>query len=85
MLQHFAAFDAKSWKLTYEYPGGISKNRYYARAKLVMAVDTYLKLPKDQKPGGAWLIEKMESETRKIGSSHNDFAGMITSLIWVYL
>lgn len=82
MLQQLDAFDAESWRLTHKYPRGIPKDMYNVKVKLVAAVDTYLKLPKDQRPVGAWLIENRESEIRKIGISRNA-AAIITPLVWV--
>ncbi|KAL8671947.1 MAG: hypothetical protein Q9168_003573 [Polycauliona sp. 1 TL-2023] len=83
LLQHFSAFDEESWKLTYKYPPAFSKRMYHAKDQLVAAVHTYLQLPKDQRPDGAWLIQKLELETGKLGISTKDLAAMITSLVWV--
>lgn len=83
LLEHFMAFDEESWKLTYKYPRIVSKDMYYAKDKLVSAVEAYLRLPKDQRPDGAWLIQKLEEETSKLDISTSDLAAMITSLLWV--
>ncbi|KAI4256319.1 MAG: hypothetical protein L6R42_006294, partial [Xanthoria sp. 1 TBL-2021] len=83
LLQHFAAFDEESWKLTYKYPRMISKDMYHAKDQLVAAVETWLNLPRDKRPDGAWLIQKLEMETSKLEMSTKDLAAMITSLVWV--
>ena len=83
LLEHFAAFDDESWKLTYKYPRSVSKNMYDAKDKMVAGVEAYFRLPKDQRSEAAWLIRKMEIETSNAGIDVHDLAAMITSLVWV--
>lgn len=83
LLEYFTAFDDESWKLTYKYPRSVSKSMYDAKDKMVAGIEAYLRLPKDERLEGAWLIQKMEVETKKAGIEVHDLAAMITSLVWV--
>ncbi|KAL8965513.1 MAG: hypothetical protein Q9183_003814 [Haloplaca sp. 2 TL-2023] len=85
LLLHFAAYDEESWKLTYKYPRMMSKNMYHAKDQLVAAVETWLNLPRDKRPDGAWFIQKLETESSKLEMGIKDLAAMITSLAWVIL
>lgn len=83
LLEYFTAFDDESWKLTYKYPRSVSKSMYNAMDNMVAGVEAYLRLPKNERLEGAWLIHKMETETRNAGITVHDLAAMITSLVWV--
>ena len=48
---------------------------------MVAGIEAYLRLPKDQRPEGAWLIQKLKTETRNVGIDVHDLAAMITSLV----
>lgn len=85
LLEYFTTFDNESWKLTYKYPRNMSKSMYDAKDKILTAIVAYFRLSKDQRLGGAWLIQKMEAETRRAEISVEDLAAMITSLLWVYV
>ena len=83
MLEYFTAFDDESWKLTYKYPRSVSKSMYDAKENMIAGIEAYLRLPKDERLEGAWLIYKMETETKNAGIEVHDFAAMLTSLVWV--
>lgn len=83
LLQYYVEFDEESWKLTYKYPRRVSRKMYRAKDMMVAAVEAFLRLPKEQRPDGAWLISKLESETSKIGISVSDLAARMTSLVRV--
>ena len=83
LLQNFATFDKESWKLTYKLPRGMAKEMYDALDRMVRSVEAYLRLPKDERPEATWLIKKMETETARMDIDVQDFAAMLTSLVWV--
>ena len=37
------------------------------KTKVLKAIETYLELPKIERPGAAWLIEMMEESQRQLG------------------
>lgn len=82
-LHYFSTFDDESWKLTYKYPRSVSKRVYAANDKLIAAIETWLKLPNDQRSEAAWLIQKLETEALTSGIDVRDLAAMIDSLVWV--
>ena len=83
LLKYFAAFDDESWKLTYKYPRSMSKKMYIAKDKMLAGIEAWLRLPKNKRPEGAWLIQKLEAETNEAGITVHDLAAMVTSLVWV--
>lgn len=83
LLDYFTAFDDESWKLSYKYPRQVSKKMYQAKDNMVAAIEKYLRLAKDQRPEQAWLVGKLEAETKDAGIDTHDLAAMITSLLWV--
>lgn len=85
LLKHFLAFDDQSWKLTYKYPRRASKTMYQAKDNMVVAIEKYLVLPRSQRSEQAWLISKLESETKNADIDTHDLAAMITALLWVYV
>lgn len=85
MIKFFVAFDDQSWKLTYKYPRRASRDMHKAKDSMVAAIEQYLRLPKDQRSDQAWLISKLEFETKDAGIDTHDLAAMITSLLWVYV
>ena len=66
-----------------KYPRSVSKNIHDWKGNLVAGVEANLGLIKDQRPEGARLIQKLETDTRKVGIDVDDLAAMIFSLVWV--
>ena len=83
LFESFFDFDDNSWKLTYHLPRFLSKEMFSAKEKATDALRRYLALPREQRPGEAWLIRTLEAEMRQLGIEVPDIASFIMMIYWV--
>ncbi|ORY14742.1 cytochrome P450 [Clohesyomyces aquaticus] len=83
VLNDFLAFDNVSWKLMYQMPHIISDDMLKYKHALVDAIEKYLDLPQDQRPGANWFTEMQELEMRGLSISTRDMAKLICAIYWV--
>ncbi|KAF2464777.1 cytochrome P450 [Lindgomyces ingoldianus] len=83
LLDNFLAFDAVSWKLMYRLPRILSQDMEEQKYNLIKAIETYLDLPKEQRPGANWFTEMQEFEMRGLDISTRDIAKLISAIYWV--
>ena len=85
LFQSFYDFDACSWKLHYGYPKFLSTDLYVARDTIIEALTAYFKLPKAERPGAAFVVDRLEDEMRQLGIETKDIAALTMPLYWVYV
>lgn len=85
LFQYFAEFDTDSFKLPFRYPKFLSRDTYVAKDKVVGALARYFELPKEERPGAAWVIDNFENEMRQIGIGNKDIAAIVMAVYWVYV
>ena len=83
LFQSFFDFDDNSWKLTYKLPGVLSKEMTAAKQKGIDALTRYFQLPKEERPGEAWLVQTLEAEMRHVGIQDPDIAAFVMMFYWV--
>lgn len=84
MYKSFYTFDELSWKLHFGYPKFLARRMYAAKDKILDAIDQYLRLPKSERKGECWLIDRLETEMRNLGIDNRDIAAIMMPLYWVY-
>ncbi|CAG8972749.1 hypothetical protein HYALB_00006840 [Hymenoscyphus albidus] len=70
LLYDFIDFDDNNWMIWYKWP-----KRSAARdpmTRILKTLEEYLKLPKSERPGAAWLITTMEEAQRQLGMKEPD-------------
>lgn len=85
LFQSFFIFDELSWKLHFNYPRFLAKKMYTAKDRIIDALVIYFSLPKSERTGESWLIDKLETEMRTLGIGTRDIAAIIMPLYWVYV
>ena len=83
MFQSFFDFDDNSWKLTYHLPRVFAKEMYGAKQQATEALVKYFQMPKDERPGAAWLVRTLETEMRNLGIQEADIACFLMMIYWV--
>ncbi|KAL9608970.1 MAG: hypothetical protein Q9167_006221 [Letrouitia subvulpina] len=56
---------------------------YGAKQQATDALEKYLSLPKNDRPGAASLVQTLESEMRNLGIQESDIAGFLMMIYWV--
>jgi hypothetical protein len=80
-VQDFIDFDDNNWMIFYNWPdAALARN---SKSRVLATLEAYLKLPKTDRPGAAWLIEMMEESQRQLGMSEADIAVVLMMLMWV--
>ena len=80
-LQNFADFDDHNWMLWYKWPNASLMRT--PKAKVLRTLERYLSLPKDQRSGTAWKIDKLEDSQKQLGMKIEDIAAVMMTLQWV--
>ncbi len=83
MFKNFFDFDDNSWKLTYHLPRIFATEMYEAKQQATDALIKYFQLPKEERPGAAWLVRTLESEMRNLGIGDADVACFLMMIYWV--
>lgn len=83
LFEDFFYFDDNSWKLTYKIPRYWSNDVYAAKQKAQDALEAYFCLPKEERPGEAWIIHVLETEMRALGITEPDIASILMMTFWV--
>jgi len=83
LFENFYAFDTSSWKIHYGYPRILSRDLHTARAKIHSALTTYFKLPLEERPGAAWLIQSFEAKMKNLSIDETDIAAILIPVYWV--
>lgn len=83
LFQSFFEFDDNSWKLTYHLPRVFAREMYVAKEQATGALFKYFQLPKEERPGAAWLVRTLESEMRNLGMQGADIASFVMMIYWV--
>lgn len=81
LLHNFIDFDKNNWMIWYNIPNA-SKARN-PMAKVHRTIERYIKLPKCERPGGAWFISTMEDAQRQLGMKESDIATVLLMFMWV--
>ena len=79
--KHFLEFDDDNWKLWYKWPN--ATKMHTAKSKLTKTLEHYLALPKKERPGAAYIVERMETTQRVLGTSEKDLAKILCMVIFV--
>jgi hypothetical protein len=53
------------------------------KASVLAILEDWLKLPKAERSGAAWLIQAMEESQRQLGIGERDIAVVLMMLMWV--
>ena len=80
-LQNFADFDDNNWMLWYNWPNASPMRT--PKAKVLRTLERYLSLPKEERLGAAWIIDKLEDSQRQLGMKVEDIAAVMMTLQWV--
>ncbi|KAL9121316.1 MAG: hypothetical protein Q9187_002127 [Circinaria calcarea] len=80
--RYFLDFDNHGWKLIYHYPRLLSKELFAAKTKMVHAMSTYFRLPKDERLGETWFVRTLEAEQRALGMTEDDIAALMLLIYW---
>ena len=83
LLNDFIDFDNHNWMVFYNYTGPNAQAMRKPKAKVLAVLEKWLRLPKSQRPGAAWLIETMEESQRQLGMKEADIAVVLMMLMWV--
>ena len=83
LLNDFIDFDDHNWMVFYNYTGPDAQAMRKPKAKELAVLEKWLRLPKSQRPGAAWLIETMEESQRQLGMKEADIAVVLMMLMWV--
>lgn len=78
---HFLDFDDDNWKLWYKWPN--AKKMHEAKSKVIKTLRRYLALPKEERPGAAYIVETMETTQRALGTSEEDIAKILCMVVFV--
>lgn len=81
LSRHFLEFDDDNWKLWYKWPN--ATKMHAAKSKLAKTLQRYLALPKEERPGAAFIVETMEKTQRALGMSEEDIAKILSMVIFV--
>ena len=85
LLHSFFDYHDKAWMLLFQYPHFLSKDMYAAKQRIIDALTTYFKLPKEQRQDEAWFIHALEREQRALGMSDQDVAALLMIVYWAYV
>lgn len=85
LFDSFFAFDDNSWKLTYKIPRPWSTEMYASKQKAQDALKKYFMLPKDKRPGAAWIIQTLETEMKARGIDESDISAFLMMIYWVFV
>lgn len=80
-VHDFIDFDDNNWMIFYNWPDATLARK--PKSKVLATLEVYLKLPKAERPGAAWLIEMMEESQRQLGMNEGDIAVVLMMLMWV--
>jgi hypothetical protein len=83
LAEVFAAFDDNSWKLTYKLPPAAARDMHKAKDQIKATFERYLRLPRSERNGAAWVIGALEDEMRDFGLDESDMAVLFTMPLWV--
>ena len=83
LLESFFLFDDESWKLNYQYPRIAAQKMYSAKDKAIVAFECYFSLPRQERPGAAWIIMTLEDDMRALGMNTQQLSSMIFMVYWV--
>lgn len=81
LSKHFLKFDDESWKLWYKWPNAIQMHA--AKSKLAKTLQRYLALPREERPGAAYIVEKIEETQRALGIPEEDIAKLLCMVAFV--
>lgn len=82
LAETFLHFDKVSWQLLFQMPHLLSRDMHHSKDRIVNAMDSYLRIPSEQRPGAAWEIGILEGEMRQLGLLNRDIAKMMMILYW---
>ena len=83
LLQDFIDFDDNNWMVFYNWKGPGAQAMHKPKARVLNILEDWLKLPKTERSGAAWLIETMEESQRQLGMDDRDIAVVLMMLMWV--
>ena len=83
LLDDFIEFDDNNWMVFYNWTGPNVQAMRKPKAKVLAVLEEWLRLPKAQRQGTAWLIETMEESQRQLGMKEADIAVVLMMLMWV--
>lgn len=81
LIRHFLDFDEDNWMLWYNWPN--ATKMHAAKFKLTETLQRYLAHPKEEKPGAAYIVERMETSQRALGLSDEDIAKVLCMVVFV--
>ena len=81
LLRSFIDFDDNNWMVWYKWPDATLMRT--PKAKVLKTLERYLAMPKEKRPGAAWIITTMEESQRQLGMNDADIAAVVMTLLWV--
>lgn len=81
LIRHFLDFDEDNWMLWYNWPN--ATKMHAAKSKLAETLQRYLAHPKEERPGAAYIVERMETSQRALGLSEEDIAKVLCMVVFV--
>ncbi|PQE28476.1 cytochrome P450 protein [Rutstroemia sp. NJR-2017a BBW] len=79
LLSNFIDFDNNNWMIWYNWPKAPQARDPMEKVK--KTIESYLTLPKTDRPGAAWLISTMEEAQRQLGMEDGDIAIVLLMFI----
>ena len=81
LTQDFLDFDEDNWQLWYKWPN--AKAMHLAKSKVSQAIQRWLHVPREQRPGMSYIVDTFETSQRAIGTSEEDLANILTMVVFV--
>jgi hypothetical protein len=81
LVDDFICFDDNNWMIWYKWPQASDARDPMAR--VLKTMERYLRLPKSERPGAAWLVTRMEEAQRQLGTKESDIAIVLLMFMWV--
>lgn len=84
LTEHLLNFNDDVWMLIFHYPRFAAKRLYHAQQKIITALESYMRYPKESRFGESWLIESVISQQVVAGVDEQNRAKMLLMIYWAY-
>ena len=81
-LPHYQKYEDDSWKIFFNYPRFMAKEVHRAKDRTLDDLVRFYALPKEQRPGMAWIFQTLDSELNSLGLNPRDRAGIMMMITW---
>ncbi|THV45134.1 hypothetical protein BGAL_0526g00050 [Botrytis galanthina] len=80
--EDYQKYEDDSWKIFFQYPHFMAKDLHVAKEHVLKDLIKYFALPREQRPGVAWIFETMYREMRSLDLDPHDISGVIMLIVW---